>query len=108
MKPTVQSIVPMFHRGVPLIEIAKPFCKIRTRKARSMKKWRKYSARYIPQWLNDELLAANMVSIVARPLNYAEIGRKLFYVEELPQGAYGNNVFGLMDKKEICGSGITI
>jgi hypothetical protein len=78
----------LLDRGVPAIEIAKPFCKIRTRKARAMKKWRKYSARYIPQWLADELLAAGMISVISRPLNYTEIGRKLVSVAELPRGAY--------------------
>ena len=64
------------------------FCKIRLRKKRAKRKFEKYWYRYVPESIYAEYMAKVFVKPLLNPINYSDIGRKLFMVEELPQGAY--------------------
>ena len=62
------------------------FSTINIRKKRFRKKFDKHPCRYLP----PKIIGLLMCISIMRPRNYAEIGRKLFMVEKLPQGAYAN------------------
>jgi hypothetical protein len=49
MKPTIQSMRADLRAGKKWVDILRPYCKIRTRKTRSAKKWRKNWPDYIPE-----------------------------------------------------------
>jgi len=66
----------------------KKFSKIRLRKKRAKKKFKKRFVRYVSGDIAAKWMGVCFSRLVARPLNYQSIGRKLFMVEEIPEGAY--------------------
>jgi ferredoxin-thioredoxin reductase catalytic subunit len=107
LKPTIKSMIDGINAKKTWYEIIKPYCRIRTRKSRSRKKWLKDPTRYIPDDLRkDAVIAAMMHMMQDVPrLNYQEIGKKLLCVDELPQGAYCryeggiNKVYGISPRE---------
>ena len=61
------------------------FSKIRLRKKRSRKNFDKYWYRYVSSEIYSEFMAKVFVAPILRPLNYNDIGKKLFFVEPLPE-----------------------
>jgi len=59
------------------------FATINIKKKRFRKKFNKHTFKYLP----TKIIGLLMCIPIARPLNYAELGRKLIMVDELPQGA---------------------
>jgi len=62
------------------------FSTINIKKKRFRKKFDKHPYKYLPA----KIIGLLMCVPIARPYNYTKLGRKLFMVEELPQGAYAN------------------
>ena len=72
----------------PTIEDLKKYSKIRLKKKRSIKKFNKNPLRYVSDEIAKEYMLKRLCAPLLRSLNYAELGKKLFHVEELPKGEW--------------------
>jgi len=84
----VSNLYQQMSDGTELWKILAPYSKISLRKKRNLKKFKTNPWKYVSDTWYCIYLSAQIVKIVSRPLNYADIGRKLMMVDELPQGAY--------------------
>jgi len=71
------------------------YSKIRLRKKRLIKKFNSNWAKYVSDDIFVEFMAKVFSAILYRKMDYQEIGRQLFSVEPLPEGA-----FAVYDKED--------